>query len=808
MLTYDTFENQQEQDSDRSWFATENDFNPYALGKGEVLFCQGNGYLGIRAALEETYAGSTRNAFIAGTYNRFDEHEVTELPNCPDVFGLNLLLNGKPLDLSRVAPLSYKRSFNAKNGELVRSFIWDTEETGKVEFVFKRFVSLENLHLVAQKVTLRPLEKPIYLVYKSGINGQTTNSGVQHFSEMNKRIRSSKVLQMTVKTTESNIGIVVNAVQRSLINGEIVNNCTIPIMDRRILEERGTLTLAVGSEWTFEKIASYYSTRDLACSTPADDNINGNQASKALDGRYSDASISALEEITANELLHLSLKNYSALLLESNAKWEHKVWDMCDIIIKSDTPSIQTILRMARYHMTAMAPVHDNRMSIAAKGLTGEGYKGHVFWDTEIFLLPAFTFTKPNEARSMLEYRYKTLNSARRKALENGYKGAMFPWESAWIEDGEVTPVWGAADIITGLPTKIWSGFIEQHITADVSFAVWQYHMATGDDDFMNRYGYEIIFSTADFWASRMEYDNDLKKMVIRNVVGPDEYKEHVDNNTFTNALARWTLNTAASYGAELSKRDVVLYEALDQAGFLCEGLDSSLETWKKRAAALLVHEPDDTGLIPQDDTYLTKRSIDLAPYKNGPRRGKLFEDYNLTQVNDIQVSKQADVVLLMYLLEDQYTPAVKERCFKYYENRTLHDSSLSLSTHCILACDLGMMDLSKELFKRSLSIDFGPDSHSSDHGIHAASVGGLWQSVVCGYGGLRVVNGNLRINPRLPLGWNELTYNVMWKGEKISIHIDREHIEIVRSDAETKKIIATVSGKELELAGRTLVNL
>ena len=218
-------------------------------------------------------------------------------------------------------------------------------------------------------------------------------------------------------------------------------------------------------------------------------------------------------------------------------------WQKHPIKIKSEDPRDQLAIRSAKYHLHSMVPAHDERMNIGAKGLSGQGYKGHTFWDTEVFMLPYFTFTHPEIAEKLLTYRYLGLAGAHKKAIDNGYEGAQYPWEAAWPTDGEVTPVWGAADIVTGKAMKILSGFIEQHITSDVAFGVKQYLDVTGNQAFANEKAYEILVDTAKFWASRLEFDTSSAQYVITNVMGPDEYKEEINNNAYTNYTAHWNIS-------------------------------------------------------------------------------------------------------------------------------------------------------------------------------------------------------------------------------------------------------------------------
>jgi len=483
----------------------------------------------------------------------------------------------------------------------------------------------------------------------------------------------------------------------------------------------------------------------------------------------------ALQAYAMEQLKRDQADGFAALARESAEAWAEKVWDRVPISI--DGPEFDLLaLRFAQYHLTLMTPAHDNRMNIGAKGLVGEGYKGHVFWDTEIFLLPYFIFNMPEVARSLEEYRYLSLPGAHAKAKHNGFDGAQFPWESAWLDDGEVTPEYMGTDVVTGQLIKVWTGFIEIHITSDVAFGAWSYYECTGDQDFMDKYGYELIFDCAKFWASRMEPGED-GLLHINDVVGPDEYKEHVDDNAFTNYLAKWTIDKAIAYAELLQAEKPELYAPLQEK----LGLDALLPVWKEQTGRFYLTQPNENGVLPQDSTYLTLKDIDLSKYKKQAHVGGIYKDYNQEQITKIQVSKQADVMVLFYLLEDLFPREVKVSSFNYYEPRCLHDSSLSLCTHSMLSADVGNVDMGYDLYKKACLIDLDNRApHSSDAGIHAASCGGIWQCAVQGFGGLRMLGGKLRISPNLPEAWNALDYTAMWKGQRIAVHATADTVKLV----------------------------
>lgn len=757
----------------KNWIVSEVAFNPYALGKCEAIMALGNGYMGLRSATEESYVGQVRNLFVAGTFNQFDEYEVTELPNAPDVVELDIWLNGEKFSLEKGKIIHYRRDLNIKDAELVRHVIWENARGEQFEFMFRRFVSLKNLHLIGMKVEIKPLNCEANIQITSGINGQMTNSGAQHFHEGEKRIFDKKYLQLIQTTTESKIDFVVNATHRYMIDGKEIEKEPRMAIDRRKVFIQVAFDVKQGETLTFEKLANVYTSRD-----------------KQYD--HDAYSLDVMRQDALNDLKEEAKKGYDALFSENVSEWK-KRWEQMNITIESENEFDQLAIRFAHYHLIIMTPAHDARFGVAAKGLTGEGYKGHSFWDTEIFILPFFTYTFPHIARSLLEYRYNTIEGARRKAKANGYEGAMYPWESAFTGD-EVTPVWGAVDIVTGKATKIWSGFIEQHITSDIAFAVWQYYKVTGDDDFMERYGYEILFDTATFWASRLEWNEEKQQYHINDVIGPDEYKEHVNNNAFTNYMAHWNIETAIRYYERLKETNPALLDALHEK----IGVHESYKKWKEKVDLIYLPQPREQDLvIPQDDTYLTKQMIDLTKYKNQTRVGTIFEDYNLEQVNNIQVSKQADIMVLFYLLENKFSQEVKRANWNYYEPKTLHDSSLSLSTHCILASDMDDRELAYALFEQAARIDLGPNMKSSDHGMHTASIGGVWQSVVCGFGGVRMLDGKLRMHPKLPKQWKKLSFPIYWRGDRLEVTVTHEQLVVKKvtnvHDAVTFDVFGTV---------------
>lgn len=741
------------------WVVRETEFRPEFQAKFETIFSQGNGYLGVRAATEEKYVEQTRNLFVNGTFNKFDEDEVTELPNIADFTNIEILVDGERMTLTESNYQDYERRLDIETGELKRSFVWSSKAGKRVRFEFKRFASYSDKHLCGLQVQAMPIDSRVVVRFDTGLDAQVTNSGAQHFHEGDKRIHDKTYLELSQSSTESQVDIISMSTHDLKLDGRIVDIEPALNMARRKVGVSYKLELEPQSMVELSKLCVVFTSFDADVAERIE--VSSDEA--------------PLRAIALEHLNKAKQAGYQTLFEASVAAWAN-VW--ADIGIEIEGNSFdQLAMRFAHYHMLVCTPDHDNRLGIGAKGLSGEGYKGHSFWDTEIFLLPFFIYSQPEVARSLLEYRFNTLEGARRKAQHNGYQGAMFPWESAVTGDEE-TPEFAMVDVVTGKPTKIWCGIIEQHITADIAYAVWQYFKITGDEDFMQRCGYQLLFETATFWTSRLEWLEEKSQWGILDVIGPDEYKEHVDNNAYTNYMAHFNIETAISFFEKLDAAQPELITSLDQKIDVVR----QYQLWKEKVGQIYLPQVSaETGILPQDDTYLSKPHIDLSPYKDQEKVALIFNDYNFEQVSDMQVSKQADVLVLMMLLEHQFGRDVKQANWDFYEPRTLHDSSLSYAIHSVVASDIQDTERAYELFNKAANIDLGPKMKSSDLGMHIASLGGIWQCVVYGFGGVRMVDGQLRINPALPKAWSKLRFPIHWQGERLDITLDSSSIKIQR---------------------------
>lgn len=748
-----------------SWIIEETSFHEKYTGKCEAIFTQGNGYLGLRNSLEERYVDTVRGMFITGTFNKASKEEATELPNVSDIVNMEIELNGERFSMTGDNLKEYSRTLNLYTGETCRNVLWEGKNGDVVQLSFHRFVSYKNVHVIGAYVEIKPVNCDVKATVVSGINAQVTNNGAQHLTEVSKRAFDEKYLQMGMVTTESEVAIAVSTVHDVFLDGEKTEETAYKIVDdRRKILAKIQLDIPKGETARVEKISTVHSSRDLEYTG------SGKEPDK--------------ETVYANGLENLKeaeCKGYRTLLQESREVWE-AIWKKQDIVIDSREDDAQVAVRFALYHLQIMVRKEDNRVGIGAKALSGEGYKGHSFWDTETFIFPYFQMAEPETARTLLEFRYKGLYGARKKAIENGYKGAMYPWEAAWVSDGEVTPYVIGVNVHTGEPMICLTGVIEQHITSDIIFALWQYYAATDDQDFMDRYGYEMTIETARFWNSRLEWIEENNRYEIRDVIGPDEYKEHVDNNAYTNYMAHENMRLAAQVIACIrdEKKDIYgkMQKLMQEEGTSLEQLEEELKDKMKK---LYLPQPDEkTGIIPQFDGYFDLKEIDLSVYKNASVVGTIFHDYSGEDVQKMQAGKQADIVELLYQMEDITTPDNKAKNYVYYEARTLHDSSLSKAIHSITACDLGMDKEAYDMFMSAAFTDLGQEMKSSDAGIHSANMGGVWQDVVMGFGGVRIHDGHLRIRPNCPKQWEKFTYPIYWKGNKLDVTVCKDGVEVI----------------------------
>jgi HAD superfamily hydrolase (TIGR01509 family) len=466
-------------------------------------------------------------------------------------------------------------------------------------------------------------------------------------------------------------------------------------------------------------------------------------------------------------------------------------WRGADVAIEGD-PDLQRAIRFAVYHLISAANPEDEHVSIGARALTGDAYFGHVFWDTEIYLLPFYIATWPEAARALLLYRFHTLPGARAKAAAAGHRGALYAWESA--DNGrETTPERVVGP--DGAMVDILCGKLEHHISADVAYAVWLYWRATGDDSFLLSAGAEIILETARFWASRAAPEADGKRH-IRHVIGPDEYHEDIDDSAFTNVMARWNIARALETVEVLRTRWPGHATALEAKLGLTE---AELADWRDAKVRIVTGLDPRTGLYEQFAGFHALEPLNLADYAERTTPIDVVIGRERTQRS--QVVKQADVVALIALLPEEFPESMADTNFRHYEPICGHGSSLSPAMHALVAARLGQTDMALRYLHEIA--EFDPDP-SSAGGVRIAGLGGIWQAVIMGFAGLDMSRDILTIDPKPPPAWRRLAFQVAWRGRLIALTIANGRVHATLADGEAVEL-RVCGGQHTLFAGTDL---
>ena len=727
------------------WILVEDRFDPEHLHRQETLFTVGNGYLGTRGSFEEGYPQAWPATFVNGVY---DDVPIahTELVNCPDWLPLTIRVDGERFRLDRGRVLSYQRRLDLGRGVLTRDVGWRSPSGQRVDLRFERFASLAQPHTMGLRVEITARDSEIEVEVQSGLNGYPHNLGTMHWQQPEEGSEDGAVwLRTTTRHTDTELAMAARVDTSVSTSGASQRTYIAPGQIEAVgCPGYPTLTvhLRVEPERTvrLDKLVAVYTSRD-----PAEKDSYGA-------GVEPDALDRALETLRG-------LANYDGLRAAHEAAWDER-WDVADVIIEG-CPQDQLAVRYNLFQIIIAAPRRDDQVSIPPKTLSGFAYRGHVFWDTEIFIVPFFIHTWPEVARCLLGYRYHTLPAARRKAEEMGLEGAMYPWESG-ATGREVTPKWVPGPRGEEL-VRIWAGDIEQHITSDVAYAVWRYWRATGDDAWMRDYGAEIMLDTAVFWGSRVEYDARRGRYLITDVIGPDEYHDHVDNNFYTNRLVQWHLKRALEALAWLRR------EHPEQATALEDRLDLTSERlahWADVIGCIFLSHDPETGLIEQFEGFFDLEDVDLEAYE--PRQRSMHTILGIEGTNQSQVLKQPDVLMLLFLLRRQYDRETLEVNWDYYAPRTDHTygSSLGPVVHAILACELERPEEAYEHFQRAAFVDLDDLRGNTRDGIHAAAAGGVWQTLVFGFGGVHLTSDGPVAEPCLPATWTRLKFRLLHRGQ------------------------------------------
>ncbi len=722
---------------DRLWLIEERQWIKRLQNIRETQFALGNGYLGMRGVLEEIPYDAMPGTYISGTYDKMGS-QVDELVNFPNAVNFKFTIEGEKLDLAASDILGHQRALNMKKAVLTRHTLYKDIKKRRYDYQSLRFVSLHSRNIGAMQIAVTALDAACVIDINTGIDTSVSNSGI--LSEGRKKHFRVRELGQA-----HNTGFLEIETMEKKHIVQYWSGFYYEIDGKKSFAKDNVfrLRLKKGQTAIFTKI--FYVKR-----FPYTEKR----------GAYKKKSFKVFNEAFQDEFPTL-LKNHIKM-------WE-RLWEKADILIEG-TENLQKNLRFNIYHMLACAHYDSGFSSIGARTLSGEGYRGHIFWDTEIFLMPFYLFNFPRVAKNMLLYRYRRLDQARELAQKEGFKGAKFAWESADTGEDE-TPEWSKD--FDGTVIKIHTHQQEHHITADIARAVYNYYNTSGDEEFMKTCGYEMFFEAARFWASRVEYNKRKKRYEIKRIMGPDEFHKDVNNNAFTNIMAKWNLLTAYKLFSALKKKRS-LSKKLKQKLDLTE---KETKDWKKIAARITINV-NKKKVIEQFDGYFKLKNVAL---RRSDEDGIPLIPAQLKAkgLGKTQLVKQADVLMALYLLDQVFGLKTKVANYDFYIPRTVHKSSLSPSIHSILAADAGDLTRAYSLFKASLHTDISNHYGNTRDGIHAASSGGTWQAVVFGFAGIKIRTGKITVNPRLPKRWSRVAFSLAWKGEVIKFELTNEAIKL-----------------------------
>lgn len=708
------------------------------VGQDEVrkatIFALANGYMSARGSADD--APLDRPGVVGHHVNGLYDTPTggildREMINLPAWTSLHLAADGQPLRLDEAD--SYARTLDLRRGLLQQTAHWTARGGNRVTLRSERLVSLDRPHLGAIRWQIEA-SAACDLTIRSAVDANITNRfAVAHFAAVQPEAAPG-ACTVAARTIDPGYDLVVMAAHELGRPPDVVR------AGQGRAEQVYHARIVAGTPLVFTKFAAVY------------------------DSRFASGDLAALCSAELDEALSAG---YEAIRAAHVDRWA-ALWDASDLVIDGDDQA-QLAIRFCLFHLLANSP-HSDRVSISARGLQGQDYWGSIFWDYEIYVLPFFIYTQPASARRSLIYRYHTLDGARRKARALGFAGAYYAWQSQETGD-ETCALYVFDDPRTG--QKIRSYFADEqiHISADIAFAIDQYVRATGDTTFLAEYGLEVACEVARFFASRVTGSGN--RYELRTVLGPDEYHERVDNNAYTNTLARESLAIALAALDRVRASDLAAARRLAAKIGLGDG---EIARWRDVAERLFVPEPDPaSGLIAQFDGYFELE--DAAPDAVRARLehpdqypGGLTGPYQTTQA-----IKQADVVLLLYLLRDRYSRAAKTANWAYYEPRTAHDSSLSPMAYALVAADVGMTGWAHTYFMQTALLDLLGTGPHWNLGVHTAAMGGAWLAVVHGFCQLDLREDGVHLLgwPHLPAGWRRVGFRVVWHGQRVGFSTD-----------------------------------
>lgn len=758
------------------WAIVEKQFNPEFLPMMESIFSLANGYFGIRGTFEEVNPAFQSGTLVNGFYESWpipygeEAHGFAKtgqtIINVPDGTPIKLYVDDEPLSFSTANLLKFERTLNMRESTLDREVLWQTPSGKQVFVQSRRFVSLQHRHLAVMSYTVTIINAEAPLVLSSEIRLEEPKGASEEDP------RQSKVFSAPLLLPRLHYN-----------------------RDRRFMlsytTESSQLTLACGIDHAIETDCIFSYNRE--CSDKQGRLILTTDAKQGQCIRltkyitYHTSSTDTAEELCARgeRTLDRAVSIGFDGELSSHRRVINEFWRRSDVQVLADpaqahitTEEVQQAIRFNLFHILQSASRVEGA-GIPAKGLSGNGYGGNYFWDVEIYVMPFLTYTYPGIARNLMNFRYSMLGKARDRAQQVNQKGALFPWRTI---NGEEASAYYAASTA------------QYHINADIVYALRKYVRATGDELFLHERGVEILVETARLWKD-LGFFSKRKggQFCINGVTGPDEYNTVVNNNTFTNLMARENLWYAAEVVSSFRYQNPDLFAALTRKTQL---KISEVEGWKEAANKIFLPFEKEMGIHPQDDSFLDRKPWDFSSIP--PEKYPLLLHYHPLVIYRHQLIKQADIVLAMFLLGDKFSAEAKKANFDFYDPMTTRDSSLSDCIQGVMAAEIGYLDKAWEYGCSSLFMDLANVSGNTEDGCHLASMGGSWMLLVYGFGGMRDFTGRLSFRPNLPKQLTRLRFPLTIQGQFLKVEID--HKSASYSLCEGSELIISHQDQEVRL--------
>ena len=744
----------------------------------ETLFALSNGYIGVRGAFDEGRPAHSPGVFVNGFHEKWPILHAEEayglartgqtIVNVPDATTFRLYVDDEPLFVATARMQQYSRVLDMSAGTLTRELVWETSAGKRIVVRSSRIVSLAHRHLLAviYDVLLPEHSAPI------AISSLVLNRQDVH-----------------LRSEPGRGGQALDPRRATLLPHRVLNAEVVQVQgDRMLLGYKSTnsrMTLGVGVDHVLE------APTDVRLHVTLDADVG--EAVLTTDARpgvpiriikyitYQSSRSAPSAELVARcgRTLDRAVRDGLDALVASQRSELERFWDSADVVVTAAEGTAR-IRQAVRWNLFALcqATWRAEGAGVPAKGLTAQAYEGHYFWDTEVYLLPVLSYTQPRIARNLLRFRHSMLAGARARARELNQRGALFPWRT--INGDEASAAYQA-------------GTAQYHINADIAFAVRRYLNTSGDREFLSEAGAELLVETARMWED-LGFHAEDGRFHIHGVTGPDEYTTVVNDNTYTNLMARLNLNYAAFTLREMEAEQPAAYAAL--VAELKLGLEER-ESWERAAAAMYVPYDERRGIHPQDANFLEREVWDLEA--TPPDRFPLLLHYHPLVIYRHQVIKQADVVLAMLLLGNEFSHEQKRANFRYYDALTTGDSSLSPCIQSIVAAEVGEQRAALDYFRFALLMDLANVAGNTPDGVHIASAAGVWQALVFGFGGVRDYDGSLSITPQLPDSWESLTFSVRFRGRRLRIRLTHDEESYTIDEGEPLEL--TVRGERYLLA-------